>query len=243
MCWQKIYTGNATETVQFTDVAGNAGSANVQITRIDTVIPQAVAVFYTPPATLPTLDDVVVTLFIDKPVQFIDGREGTGMLWTRRFTNNFAGDVQFTDFAGNAGSTGINITRIQVPIWDITYNGTYQTFIAPQDGYYDIELRGAGGYGSAGGYTKGRIRLNSGQQLYLYPGQQGNDRRGYIGQGTFNGGGNGSYTCYVQYNASFYYDWKGGGATDVRLVSGAWNDATGLKSRIMVAGAGGANGQ
>jgi hypothetical protein len=35
---------------------------------------------------------------------------------------------------------------------------------------------------------------------------------------------------------------SGGGATDFRLVGGAWNNATGLQSRILVAGGGGGQG-
>ena len=45
---------------------------------------------------------------------------------------------------------------------------------------------------------------------------------------TFNGGGGCSNNCS-----------GAGGATDVRLVGGSWNDPTGLKSRIMVAAGGG----
>jgi hypothetical protein len=44
-------------------------------------------------------------------------------------------------------------------------------------------------------------------------------------------------TCYGGY--PWMYSAIGGGATDVRLVSGAWNDTASLASRIMVAGAAG----
>lgn len=32
---------------------------------------------------------------------------------------------------------------------------------------------------------------------------------------------------------------RGGGASDIRLIGGAWNDSNGLRSRILVAGGGG----
>jgi hypothetical protein len=57
-----------------------------------------------------------------------------------------------------------------------------------------------------------------------------------------NGGGQGSLTC-TSYYSRITHNWKGGGASDVRLVAGAWDDPTGLKSRIMVAAGGGAGAQ
>ncbi|MDR2063699.1 MAG: IPT/TIG domain-containing protein [Candidatus Nomurabacteria bacterium] len=116
-----------------------------------------------------------------------------------------------------------------------TYNGTNgadgspQTFIAPTDGDYQIELWGAQGNnatnGAKGGYTKGTISLNAGDTLYFHVGAQG------VGAvGGYNGGASGGLS-------------GGGGATDVRLENGAWNDEIGLNSRIMVAAGGGGYGQ
>ena len=102
----------------------------------------------------------------------------------------------------------------------------YHTFVAPVNGKYRVELWGSGGVQYSqiyeetvgkGGYVAGTIELNKGDVLYIYVGSASNH--------LFNGAGPGEA--------------PGGGATDVRLVAGAWNDFSSLKSRIMVAGAGG----
>ncbi len=129
------------------------------------------------------------------------------------------------------------------------YTGEPQEFDVIKSGYYKIELWGASGaysgtnpnaVGGKGAYTSGIIYLNAGQKLYFYVGQAG------IGECTnyeecttpiFNGGGLGGYytteTNKIRVNS-------GGGATDVRLEPGAWDDISSLKSRIMVAAGGGA---
>lgn len=138
------------------------------------------------------------------------------------------------------------------------YTGSYQTFSVPSSGYYKIELWGASGgagrNGNAdtineltrgyGGYTSGIIYLEAASQLYLYLGEEGEDQTGTTaysyGVGGYNGGGDGGYEntteTYPENGAG------GGGATDVRLVSGNWDNSTSLASRIMVAGAAGGGG-
>lgn len=114
-----------------------------------------------------------------------------------------------------------------------TFTGSAQEFVAPYSGKYTIELWGASGGGAAGGkgaYTSGVINLKKGNILYIYVGEAGNS----TGKGGYNGGGNAGVLASNNDG--------GGGATDIRLVSGLWNDATSLNSRIMVAaGGGGAN--
>jgi hypothetical protein len=80
------------------------------------------------------------------------------------------------------------IDWIAYPEQNYGYNGNYQTFIAPQDGEYMIELRGAAGAGGItyigkGGYTKGVLNLRAGDELYVY-----------VGGTSFNGGGLGRYS-------------------------------------------------
>ncbi|MCM1031123.1 MAG: glycine-rich protein [Oscillibacter sp.] len=93
-------------------------------------------------------------------------------------------------------------------------------------GKYKMEAWGAGAmtraggthpisYSGYGGYTKGEIRLNATTTFYTHVGHT----NGY------NGGGNGEAPA--------------GGASDIRLRGGSWNQFEGLKSRIMVAGGGG----
>ena len=131
-------------------------------------------------------------------------------------------------------------------VYNFGYTGSYQTFTAPYDGIYKIELWGAQGgqaradnkaelAGGYGAYTAGMIDLKKGQKFYIYVGQQGNIgvKSGYAAA-TWNGGGRGDYDHADDDSAG-----SGGGATDVRLVAGSWNDFASLKSRIMVAGGGG----
>ena len=104
-------------------------------------------------------------------------------------------------------------------------------FIATSAGWYKIELWGAGGGGNKGGrgaYVSGIIYLEENDHLYFYYGEKGGKTK------AFNGGGTGSTQ-----NSNYF---AGGGATDVRLISGEWNEESSLESRIMVAAGGGGTG-
>lgn len=111
-----------------------------------------------------------------------------------------------------------------------SYNNNFQTFTATKAGWYKIELWGAGGNipnsyctSGTGAYTSGYINLAVDDKLYVYLGAAGNRTDA---ANSFN-------------NSNSAGKYFGGGATDIRLTSGNWYDATSLKSRIMVAGAGG----
>lgn len=118
-------------------------------------------------------------------------------------------------------------------VWEFSYSGEGKPWKAPLDGTYRMECWGASGgdtnfkSGSLvgrGGYVSGEISLTD-ETLYIYVGGYGTRTlkyEGFVGYGGFNGGGTTSHNgC------------GGGGATDVRLISGD------LKSRIIVAGGGG----
>lgn len=114
-----------------------------------------------------------------------------------------------------------------------SYNGSFSTYTAPINGYYQLEVWGAeGGYRSSntysgkGGYTSGTIFLNKGDVLYVYVGGNGTTHSGY------NGGGVSGCTIANGCTANIY----GGGASDIRLGSQS------IYSRIIVAGGGGSVG-
>lgn len=118
------------------------------------------------------------------------------------------------------------------------YIGDYYTFVVPEDGYYNIELWGAQGgtvdnaIGGKGAYTQGYISLSKGEIIYIYVGGTSTN---YVGG--YNGGGSGGvYTTDTSNEESIT---GGGGATDIRLISGKWSDINSLRSRIMVAAGGG----
>lgn len=116
-----------------------------------------------------------------------------------------------------------------------------QTYTVPsgQSGWYKIELWGASGgstksettgevrAGGKGAYTSGLIYLAENQKLYFYIGGSTKNSSGGA-----NGGGKGAGKGM-----------GGGGSTDVRIKSGAWDNDDSLKTRLMVAaGGGGAEG-
>ena len=120
------------------------------------------------------------------------------------------------------------------------YTGDSQTFTTKYDGSYKIELWGAqgGGYNFTGGngaYTSGNIDLKSMMNLYLYVGSEGQYVNGFQKTvSSYNGG-----SSAVGQEMTTRYFGAGGGATDIRLSDGVWNSFNSLKSRIMVASAGG----
>ena len=115
------------------------------------------------------------------------------------------------------------------------YKSSVMSFTPPANGtgIYKFECWGASGgsgrYGQ-GGYTTGNMYVATGTTYYVYVGQDGGTARTSRGL-SWNGGGAGT--------GSGDYNNRGGGATDIRYVDGAWNDATSLASRFMVAGGGG----
>ena len=121
-----------------------------------------------------------------------------------------------------------------------TTSNAYYTFTAQATGKYKLQVWGAQGgyrssstYGGKGGYSVGTVNLTKGDKLYVYVGGMGGNSSsstGAVVAGGYNGGG-------------YRYGYKGGGgATDVRLTSGTWNDSASLLSRIIVAGGGGSDG-
>lgn len=106
------------------------------------------------------------------------------------------------------------------------FTGEEQLFQVLNNGNYKFELWGASGTIHSqvhaetvgnGGYTSGNLTLLKGKRFYIYVGSGNNNQ--------FNGGAPGEA--------------PGGGSTDIRTVNGNWNSFESLKSRIMVAGAGG----
>ena len=106
------------------------------------------------------------------------------------------------------------------------YTGKPEEYTVPRDGYYYIEMAGAGG-GSAqystylsegwGGFTSGYTYLEANEKLYFYVGGKGSSHSGTTkdtvkdnGKG-YNGGSIGNF--YASNNNAG----GGGGATDVRL--------------------------
>ncbi len=150
----------------------------------------------------------------------------------------------------NENSCDVNeefLTYLKKHPFTFPYVGESIEYDVPFSGTYLIELWGADD-GSAngsttsqgqGGYVSGEIKLKNNQILYIYVGGAGGaNQNSYTGG---KGGWNGGATAPNSYfkNAGSTVGAGGGGATDIRLVGGEWNEFESLKSRIMVAGGGG----
>ncbi|HFL2474615.1 TPA: glycine rich domain-containing protein [Clostridioides difficile] len=130
-------------------------------------------------------------------------------------------------------------------VYDFKCAYSEQTVALPR-GKYLLECWGAAGGGgssiadsnlrSKGGYSKGELTLKKETTLHIFVGNNGrNDSLST----PFNGGGK-AEMHESDSNKNLVYC-NGGGATDIRLVGGSWDNEQGLLSRIIVAGGGGRN--
>lgn len=130
-------------------------------------------------------------------------------------------------------------------IYDFNRSYAEQTVTLPR-GKYLLECWGAAGGGgssiadsnlrSKGGYSKGELTLKKETTLHVYVGYSGRDS---LHSTPFNGGGK-ALIHESDSNKNTVYC-HGGGATDIRLVGGSWDNEQSLLSRIIVAGGGGRN--
>ena len=130
-----------------------------------------------------------------------------------------------------------------------TRNSAYNLSFA--SGTYFITLYGAAGgttkflesiytLGAYGGMVSGSITFITPKKLFLHVGSRGSDSNGGIsGKGGYNGGADGGEDLGNNHDCASA---GSGGATDIRTEEGLWNSKFGLRSRIMVAGAGGSPG-
>lgn len=113
-------------------------------------------------------------------------------------------------------------------------NSPYYEYTAPETGYYDIELNGAGGGTSTislragsqvhsnGGKVNLRVYLTKGSSLFFVVGGPGGSGYGYGGDtsrsyGGYNGGGNGGIGMLWKDGQEKYTGPGGGGATTVAI--------------------------
>ena len=128
--------------------------------------------------------------------------------------------------------------------YSVTYvkGQKYSASLSP--GTYLIECWGASGShdkikeGGNGAYVRGYIRFLRQTTVYLFAGESGQT----YGDVTYNGGGSGLFretNSYWEQLKGIAKCGSGGGASDVRLIDGEWNNTESLKSRIIVAAGGG----
>lgn len=170
---------------------------------------------------------------ISKYIWTVDGVR-TEMSANSPINNNYSiGNHTVTAYGVTAGNIVSQVSTFTFTVKEdfVPYvkefysNNSYET-VTLQPGKYIFETWGAKGGngedgGGYGGYSKGQITLSKATNFYVYVGT--ND--GY------NGGGR----SLLKYSI-------GGGATDIRLTPGAWDNTVSLRSRIIVAGGGGGRG-
>lgn len=138
---------------------------------------------------------------------------------------------------GHSGNGYARITRIDPNNMEFEYTGYVQSRTLSA-GTYKIECWGAQGgsysttyYGGKGGYSVGKLTLESNTTVYVYVGGQGTGGSSSGNKaGGFNGGGKGYST------STTYLTGSGGGASDVRIGQDS------LYARVIVAGGGGGFG-
>ena len=127
--------------------------------------------------------------------------------------------------------------------YDYNYIGSEQTFVAPINATYKLEVWGAQGgeaigrVGGYGGYSTGKIYLKKGTKLYINVGGMGESTQSTAFvpyQGGYNGGGNSRCDGATAWGA-------GGGATSIAFTSGLLKNVP-SSSLIMVASGGGGGG-
>ena len=166
----------------------------------------------------------------------------------------WAESLVFTVAAGNSDSQTAHSARKNWEyinaVWNYSYtaNNCYTWTSAPQGtNSYTMECWGAQGtnydatyQGGKGGYTKGTLSLNTtlAAHLYIYCGQQ---PAAQSVTGGWNGGGTGLDNGHTVADEKLQIGYGGGGATDIRLTDGDWNNFSSLQSRIMVAAGGAGN--
>ena len=133
---------------------------------------------------------------------------------------------------------------------DFAFTKSVQTFTAPVDGWYQVQLWGADGgalsgyVGGKGGYTRCYVHLNARDYIYVFVGGSGVGLTSNEAVGGWNGGGY-TITCKAGYHSG-----SGGGMTHISYTNnlavassdpskpGTWNPT----GTIAVAGGGGGGG-
>ena len=227
------------------DNAGNNAVSSAFTITLDSAAPTVGTISaYTKNVTIALSDDAAlagyaVTTSSTTPTSWTNV-SGKSASVTYTASTNGTYYVHVKDAAGKTSNKSFSMVCAASTTSNFAYTGGVQSYNMACDGSYTLYVWGAQGgyrssstYGGMGGYSTGTLTNQThGKTLYVYVGGQGNSGTctNSICTGGYNGGG-------------YRYTYKGGGgATDIRISGGAWNDATGLKNRIIVAGGGGSDG-
>ncbi len=125
-----VVTSNRTVTVEYTDLAGNAGSKTYTVSNIDTEAPTATIEADT---TEDTNQDITLTLNASEEIVITSTTDEwtkvTGSEYTLVVSGNRTVTVEFKDLAGHTGSVSYTVANIdKTPATaDVTYSNTNMT--------------------------------------------------------------------------------------------------------------------
>ncbi|QKJ22725.1 Ig-like domain-containing protein [Poseidonibacter lekithochrous] len=105
----KTYSVNTSETITFSDSAGNSIEQDIAINNIDKINPIATVEYSTTDATN---QDVTVTITLNEDVNAVDDWNKNGNVFTKIYSVNKSETITFTDLAGNNVLATVNITNI-----------------------------------------------------------------------------------------------------------------------------------
>ncbi len=134
---KKTFSDNTSgqQTVNFTDLAGNSGSANYEVSNIDKTKPTVNAVYS---ITIPTNQDVIVTVVSNEDLQNISGwTKVTAQEFTKEFSSNQNFTLTVSDLAGNQQSVNIKVENIDKEKPTIALNGEEVMVVAQNSLFTD----------------------------------------------------------------------------------------------------------
>ncbi len=132
-----------------------------------------------------------------------------------------------------------SMTTVEGSAQTYSYTGGVQTFEAPISGIYQFELYGGKGGslheagGGAGGYSKGYLKMEKGEKVYLCVGGAGNNA-----SGGYNGGGSGTFSNWD--SGYLHRSCGGGGATSLTTTNrGVLKNYHSYRDEVLLVAAGG----
>lgn len=156
-------------------------------------------------------------------------------------TEDFSTDPITEIPAGSTGNKVLYAKWIRL-VWGFDYTGDIQTFTAPWNGLYKLEVYGAqGGNGGKGGYSTGYIHLDKDIELYIGVGGEGktSTTNGASIAGGYNGGGS-----VTKGYSDGHTNKSGGGATHIAKTTnrGVLSQYSDNKDEILIVAGGGGGG-
>ena len=147
-------------------------------------------------------------------------------------TNDFTGkETTANPNPSNNFTVTLSACWVKSTAYAYDYTGGEQTFTAPCNGYYKLEVWGASGgdagseRGGYGAYSTGITNLSKNNLVYINVGEGGESNLEVTrGRTSYNGGGDITWT-----RAESAYLGAGGGTTHIATVSGSLNSLSGYK--------------